>query len=151
MAVIKPETTGYGIYLIYFPTPIRPNIICRSPAKRNTNNIAGNAFSRSPSLMATILATTTILTAVIGAVGPEIWVLVPPNKAAKKLMNMAPYKPALGPIPELTPKAKAKGKATMPAVMPPNKSPLKFEKKFFINDLIVFLDSHISGGYPYNL
>jgi len=64
-------------------------------------------------------------------VGPEIWVGVPPKRVAKKLKNMAPYRPALGPIPELTPKARASGKATMPAVIPPRASPLKLVKKFF--------------------
>ena len=51
-----------------------------------------------------------------------------PKKAAKKLTKIAPYKPALGPRPELTPKARAKGSATIPAVNPPKKSPLKLEK-----------------------
>jgi len=87
---------------------------------------------------------TTILKAVIGAVGPDIWVFVPPKRAAKKLINIAPYNPALGPSPELTPKASAKGKATIPAVIPPNKSPLKCEKSkskiLFILVLILFLD-----------
>ena len=50
--------------------------------------------------------------------------LVPPKSAAKKLINMAPYKPALGPKPEETPKAKARGRATIPAVIPPKMSPL---------------------------
>jgi hypothetical protein len=75
---------------------------------------------------------TIILTAVIGAVGPEICVLVPPKRAAKKLINMAPYRPALGPNPELTPKARASGKATIPAVIPPIRSPRKFENNDFI-------------------
>jgi hypothetical protein len=79
-----------------------------------------------------------MLTAVIGAVGPEIWVLVPPNRAAKKLKKIAPYKPALGPSPELTPKAKAKGRATIPAVIPPNKSPLKLLNRFFIDYVLEF-------------
>ena len=69
-----------------------------------------------------------MLTAVMGAVGPEIWVGVPPKKAAKKLTKMAPYSPAVGPRPELTPKARAKGRATIPAVSPPKKSPRKCEK-----------------------
>ena len=56
----------------------------------------------------------TILTAVMGAVGPEIWVLVPPKRAAKKLMKIAPYSPALGPKPELTQKAKANGRERFP-------------------------------------
>ena len=84
-------------------------------------------------MVASIPATTTILTAVIGAVGPDICVSVPPKRAAKKAIKIAPYKPALGPNPEDTPKAKAKGSATIPAVIPPNKSPLKFENNFFIN------------------
>ena len=72
-------------------------------------------------------ATISILTAVMGAVGPDICVLVPPNKAAKNAINMAPYRPASGPRPELNPKANAKGSATIPAVSPPNKSPLIVE------------------------
>ena len=50
----------------------------------------GRAFSTEPSFSAIIPAITTILTAVIGAVGPEICVLVPPKSAAKKLIKMAP-------------------------------------------------------------
>ena len=65
-----------------------------------------------------------MLRAVMGAVGPEICVFVPPRSAAKKLKNKAPYKPAEAPRPEETPKANAKGKATIPAVNPPKKSPL---------------------------
>jgi hypothetical protein len=53
-------------------------------------------------------------------------------------MKMAPYNPALGPIPELTPKARAKGRATIPAVIPPKKSPLRFEKKCFMLLVLVF-------------
>ena len=79
-----------------------------------------------------MVAIITILTAVIGAVGPDICVLVPPKSAAKKLIIIAPYNPALGPNPDETPKAKANGKATIPAVNPPKKSPLKFENRFFI-------------------
>jgi len=73
-----------------------------------------------------------MLTAVIGAVGPEICVLVPPKSAAKKLIKIAPYKPALGPSPLETPKAKARGKATIPAVIPQKASPFIFENKVFI-------------------
>ena len=72
-----------------------------------------------------------MLTAVIGAVGPEICVGVPPNNAAKKPRKIAPYNPALGPSPELTPKASANGRATIPAVRPPKRSPLMFKKYFF--------------------
>ena len=65
------------------------------------------------------------ITTVIGPVGPEICVEVPPNKAAKKPTIIAPYKPGNGPKPEATPNAKAKGKATTAAVKPPKKSPLR--------------------------
>jgi len=83
MAVINPETTGYGIYRIYFPSPSTPMPICMIPASRKTASMAGRACFTSPLLAATIPAITTMLTAVMGAVGPEIWVLVPPNNAAK--------------------------------------------------------------------
>jgi hypothetical protein len=66
-----------------------------------------------------------MLTAVIGAVGPEILVFVPPNKAARNPMKMAPYRPAAAPRPDCNPKARARGKATIPAVIPPKRSPLK--------------------------
>ena len=75
-----------------------------------------------------------MLTAVKGAVGPEICVEVPPKKAAKKPRKIAPYNPALGPRPDETPNARAKGRATMPAVIPPKASPLILEKIFFISD-----------------
>jgi len=116
---------------MYFPNPNTPKTTWISPASRNTIKIAGKAFSKLPSLAAIILAITTILTAVIGAVGPEIWVLVPPNKEAKKLIKIAPYNPALGPNPDDTPKANAKGNATIPAVKPPNVSPLRLLNKPF--------------------
>ena len=86
----------------------------------------------SPSFAATIPAIITILTAVIGAVGPEICVLVPPKRAAKKLIKIAPYSPAAGPRPEDTPNASASGRATIPAVIPPKTSPLIFVNNFFM-------------------
>ena len=72
IAVIKPETTGYGMYLMYLPKPKTPNRTCIKPAKIKMVKIAGNAFETLPSFAAIIPAITTILTAVIGAVGPEI-------------------------------------------------------------------------------
>ena len=90
MAVMKPETTGYGIYRMYFPSFKKPNATCIRPAKINTASIMGSAFSTLPSLDAISVPMMTILTAVIGAVGPEICVFVSPNRAAKKLRNIAP-------------------------------------------------------------
>ena len=103
-----------------------------------TERMMGSAFSILPSCDCKIPAIKIILTAVIGAVGPEIWVGVPPNKAAKKPKNIAPYNPALGPNPDETPKARANGRATIPAVIPPKASPLKLENNFFILFLIFF-------------
>ena len=113
---------------MYFPNPISPRQICISPDNKKMVRIEGKALETSPLLIAIKPPITTMLTAVIGAVGPDICVSVPPKKAAKKLTKIAPYKPALGPRPELTPKARARGSATIPAVNPPKKSPLKLEK-----------------------
>ena len=68
------------------------------------------------------------MTTVIGPVGSEIKVGVPPNKAAKKPTQTAPYNPAIGPAPEATPKASARGNETIAAVKPPNISPRKLSK-----------------------
>ena len=59
---------------------------------------------------------------VIGPVGPDICLGVPPNKEAKNPTNIAPYNPVSAPIPELTPKARPRGRATTAAVIPPNRS-----------------------------
>jgi len=56
-------------------------------------------------------------------VGPDTWALVPPKTAAKKPTAIAPYRPAIAPIPEVTPKASARGRATTAAVIPPKMSP----------------------------
>ena len=45
----------------------------------------------------------TAITMAIGAVGPDIWVCVPPKTAAKKPTAIAPYRPAAAPMPEATP------------------------------------------------
>ncbi len=60
-----------------------------------------------------------VMTTVIGPVGSEISVGVPPNNAAKKPTQTAPYNPATGPAPEATPKASARGKETIAVVSPP--------------------------------
>ena len=62
---------------------------------------------------------------VMGPVGPEIWVRVPPNTAAKKPTPIAPYSPAAAPNPVAMPKASAAGSVTTAEVTPPNRSPRK--------------------------
>ena len=84
---------------------------------------------------------------VIGPVGSDIKVGVPPNTAAKKPIIIAPYKPASGPTPDATPKVKAKGNETIAAVNPPNTSPrrllklkeLKMRKGDYLFFIIVIL------------
>ena len=73
-------------------------------------------------------ATSVAETTVIGPVGPLACVSVPPKSAANIPTAIAPYNPAVAPIPDCTPNARAKGKATTPATKPPVKSPLKFLK-----------------------
>ena len=69
------------------------------------------------------LATITAMATVIEPVGPEMRDRVPPNTAAKKPTEMAPYIPAAGPRPAASPKANATGRPTTAAVTPPRTSP----------------------------
>ena len=92
-----------------------PSPICIRPANMTMVNA-------SPSVLECWVMMTAIAT-VIGGVGLDICVGVPPNTAAKKPTAMALYKPAMGPSPDAMPKANATGRATMAAVTPPNTSP----------------------------
>ncbi len=62
---------------------------------------------------------------VIGPVGPDACVAVPPSAAARMPSAIAPYRPAAAPIPDCTPKASASGRAMTPATNPPDKSPFR--------------------------
>ncbi|CDM96528.1 protein of unknown function [Limnospira indica PCC 8005] len=73
-------------------------------------------------------AMTAVIMTVMGPVGSEIRLGVPPNKEAKNPINIAPHKPAEAPAPEAIPKARDIGKATTAAVKPPNMSPLRLRK-----------------------
>lgn len=77
------------------------------------------AIARSPPNTTSVEANTTV----IGPVGPEICIRVPPSSAATSPSTIAPYSPAAAPAPEATPNASASGRATTPAVSPPNRSP----------------------------
>ena len=68
---------------------------------------------------------TTAMAIVMGPVGPDIWVRVPPNTAANNPTPIAPYKPAAAPSPVATPNARATGSATTADVTPPKRSPRK--------------------------
>jgi hypothetical protein len=73
---------------------------------------------------------------VIGPVGSEIRLGVPPNKAAKNPTNIAPHNPAEAPAPEAIPNANAIGKATTAAVNPPRISPCTLRKWI---SLVIFM------------
>ena len=60
------------MYLMYFPTPSSPKLIWKIPLIKKTPKMYGSACSIDPLCTLKIVAITTILTAVIGAVGPEI-------------------------------------------------------------------------------
>ena len=81
-----------------------------------------NAVARS-GIWLVKLRITAVNTTVIGPVGSEISVDVPPNSAATKPIITAPQRPAAAPAPEATPKASAIGSATTAAVSPPKASP----------------------------
>jgi len=85
-----------------------------------TVNAIAKPFS---GLLAVSPATIAVITTVMGPVGSEISVGVPPNNAAKKPTITAPYRPPIGPTPDATPKARARGNETMAAVTPPKMSP----------------------------
>jgi hypothetical protein len=75
----------------------------------------------------------------MGPVGPVICVGVPPNRDAKKLVKMAPYKQASAPMLAYVgpsganatiPKARARGNAMIEEDIPPKRSPFQFQKIF---------------------
>ena len=68
-------------------------------------------------------ATMTAMATVIEPVGPDMSPRVPPNTAAKKPTEIAPYIPAAGLRPAARPNANATGRLTTAAVMPPRMSP----------------------------
>ncbi len=103
-----------------------------------TVNAMANPFS---GLVAIIDVRTAVMTTVIGPVGSEMSVGVPPNIAANKPTRIAPYSPATGPAPEATPKASAIGKETTAAVKPPKISPLRVFRLKVLNMRLVFLSS----------
>ena len=69
------------------------------------------------------LKITEVNTTVIGPVGSEIKVGVPPKRDAPKPMITAPHSPGAGSPVAATPKARAIGRAITAAVTPPKASP----------------------------
>ena len=121
---------------MYLPSFNTPNNIWNKPASMTTVNAIAMPFS---GLAAIKEVTTAVMTTVIGPVGSEIRVEVPPNNEANKPIIMAPYKPASAPTPEATPKVSAKGRDTIAAVKPPSMSPFKLSKESRLSDNILFI------------
>lgn len=121
--LMKPEMTGYGMYLMRLPILKIPITTWKIPASTKHAIMGPIAVCISP-VVAIKVAMVAALTTVMGPVGPLICEGVPPNAAAKNPRKMAPYNPAAAPNPDCTPKANASGNATIPAVKPPKKSPL---------------------------
>ena len=89
---------------------------------------------------------TAVITTVIGPVGSEINVGVPPNRAAKRPTNTAPQRPAVAPAPLATPKARAIGKAITAAVTPPKRSPRRFLVLIRLSTPVNLLDAAGAGA-----
>ena len=81
------------------------------------------AMANTSVMLSTCVATITDTATVMGAVGPDTSVWVPPKSAANSPIDTAAYRPATAPRPEPSPKASASGSPTTPAVMPPRTSP----------------------------
>ena len=92
------------------------------PARITTVKAMAMAVSLSGAV-AVRLRITEVKTTVIGPVGSEIKVGVPPNREATRPMITAPQRPGAGSPVAATPKAKAIGRATTAAVSPPKASP----------------------------
>ena len=87
MPLMKPEMTGYGTMTMYLPSLDRPNAICMQPPRKTVVKASARPCSGSSAIDSAI---TLVMTTVIGPVGPEIWLGVPPKTAAKKPTMIAP-------------------------------------------------------------
>ena len=113
MPRVKPSITGQGMKVTARPSLSAPAAITTRPAIR-----LSTATTPTPWAATTGPSTTTM-----APVGPETWMLEPPNTAAMTPATMAVIRPLSAPAPELTPKARASGSAMMPTVSPATMSP----------------------------
>ena len=68
-----------------------PNTTSSAPAMKKVARMSGTASATvSAPVSSRALEMTEAATTVMGAVGPETWVGVPPNRAARMAMAMAP-------------------------------------------------------------
>ena len=73
---------------------MRPKSIWNRPQKMAANAIETSTVERLPPGAVKAPVTRVAVMTVIGPVGPEIWLCVPPKRAAKKPNSVAPTKPA---------------------------------------------------------
>ena len=91
------------------------------PAPSTTAKAMARPFSGCAAIS---WVTTAVMTTVIGPVGSEISVRVPP-KRAEEPDHDRPIETGLAPAPDATPKARAKGSEMTAVVNPPKRSPFQ--------------------------
>src|SRR5210317_692679 len=121
--------------VMYLPKRMKPKAIWNIPASMTTVNAIARPFSGFAAISE---LTTAVITTVIGPVGSDIRVEVPPNNAANRPIRIAPYSPASAPAPEATPKVRAKGNETTAAVTPPKRSPRALLRSSLLSASISF-------------
>ena len=112
MPLVKPITTGRGMYFTAVPRPVMPSSISITPAI----NVHMNSPSRP--YVATMPDTTTTN----APVGPPICTREPPRAEIVKPAMAPQYRPVCGGSPEAMANAIASGRATRPTVTPAMRS-----------------------------
>ena len=112
MPLVKPMTTGRGMYFTAVPSPVTPSKTRITPAMRVHMNNPSMPYA------ATMPDTTTTK----APVGPAIWTREPPSAEIVNPAMTAQYRPFCGGTPELIANAMASGNATSPTVTPATRS-----------------------------
>jgi hypothetical protein len=99
--LMKPEMTGYGIYLMSLPPPMIPYVSWSAPAKKVTINKSSSTWSGERpgvvSFPASRAAARVVITAAAGAHGDETSRGDPPRSGATIPTTTAPMIPASAP------------------------------------------------------
>ena len=111
---INPEMTTLGMYVMNLPSLRIPNIIKKTAIKKMVMFTKWSGLAKGALLKISSCenATKTAVTAVIGPVGPEHWILVPPSSDVIEAIMAAEIMPVKAPLPESIPNAAPKLKAT---------------------------------------
>ena len=119
---MNPLITTLGTQRTKRPKRKTAAAISSRPVSNNTRliNRSGSAMGCSASKPPVTALTSRIVTAVIGAVGPEHWTRVPPSAAVIRAITPADRMPAKAPRPLKTPNAAPRLMATKLTVNPAN-------------------------------